>query len=47
MPGFHGARELNITWNDGYSTGIYTFEALRRWTEGEPLGGPDAGLAGG
>ena len=29
----HGAWGLNITWNDGHSTGIYTFEQLRRWSE--------------
>jgi prepilin-type processing-associated H-X9-DG protein len=44
---FHGAWGLNITWNDGHSTGIYTFEALRRWSEGGPPYGPDSGLAGG
>ena len=33
---FHGAWGINITWNDGHSTGIYTFEFLRRWSEGEP-----------
>ena len=30
---FHGARGVNIVWNDGHSTGIYTFEYLRRWAE--------------
>lgn len=30
---FHGAWGLNITWNDGHRTGIYPFEALRRWAE--------------
>lgn len=30
---FHGAWGLNITWNDGHSTGIYPFEVLRRWSE--------------
>ena len=29
----HGAWGLNITWNDGHSTGIYTFEQLRSWSE--------------
>ncbi len=29
----HGAWGVNITWNDGHSTGIYTFEQLRRWSE--------------
>jgi DUF971 family protein len=43
----HGAWGLNITWNDGHSTGIYPFEALRRWSEGQPAYGPDSGLAGG
>ncbi|MDG2427969.1 MAG: DUF971 domain-containing protein [Acidimicrobiales bacterium] len=28
----HGAWGLNITWNDGHSTGIYPFEQLRRWS---------------
>ncbi len=32
---FHGAWGLNITWNDGHSTGIYPFETLRRWSERE------------
>lgn len=31
---FHGAWGINIVWNDGHSTGIYTFEYLRRWAEG-------------
>ncbi|MEQ8841678.1 MAG: DUF971 domain-containing protein [Acidimicrobiales bacterium] len=31
--GFHGGWGLNITWNDGHSTGIYPFESLRRWSE--------------
>ena len=30
---FHGAWGVNITWNDGHSTGIYPFESLRRWSE--------------
>ena len=29
----HGAWGVNITWNDGHSTGIYTFEQLRRLSE--------------
>ena len=29
---FHGAYALQITWNDGHRTGLYTFEALRRWS---------------
>ena len=28
-----GAWGVNIIWNDGHSTGIYTFEQLRRWSE--------------
>ena len=44
---FHGAWGVNITWNDGHSTGIYTFELLRRWSEGEPPYAPGSGLAGG
>lgn len=30
---FAGAWGLNITWNDGHSTGIYPFEAMRLWAE--------------
>lgn len=30
---FHGAWGVNLTWNDGHSTGIYPFETLRRWSE--------------
>jgi DUF971 family protein len=41
---FHSAWGVNITWNDGPSTGIYTFETLRRWSEGESPNGPDSGL---
>ena len=33
----HGAWGINIVWNDGHSTGIYTFEYLRRWAEHEPV----------
>ncbi len=29
----HGAWALTITWNDGHATGIFPFEALRRWHE--------------
>lgn len=36
----HGAWGLNVTWNDGHSTGIYPFEALRRWSEGRLDGRP-------
>lgn len=32
---FHGGWGLNVTWNDDHSTGIYTFEALRRWSEAQ------------
>ena len=45
-PSFTGAWGLNITWNDGHATGIYPFEALRRWSEGRPAFGPDSGLSG-
>ena len=31
----HGAWGLNITWNDGHATGIFPFEWLRRWHEGD------------
>ena len=30
-----GAYGLSVTWNDGHSTGIYPFTALRRWCETE------------
>lgn len=42
----HGAWGLNVTWNDGHSTGIYPFEALRRWAEGGPAFAADSGLGG-
>jgi prepilin-type processing-associated H-X9-DG protein len=29
----HGAWGLNIAWNDGHATGIYSFEMLRQWHE--------------
>lgn len=29
----HGAWGLRITWNDTHATGIFPFEALRRWHE--------------
>lgn len=32
----HGAYGLHITWNDGHRTGIYPFEALRRWDSHGP-----------
>ncbi len=41
----HGAWGLNITWNDGHATGIFPFEALRRWSDGDPAFPPDSGLA--
>jgi DUF971 family protein len=31
----HGAWGLNITWNDRHATGIFPFEWLRRWHEGD------------
>jgi DUF971 family protein len=41
----HGAWGLNITWNDGHSTGIFPFAALRTWHEGGPAFPPaDSGL---
>ena len=33
---FHGAYALQITWNDGHRTGLYPFEALRRWNVSGP-----------
>lgn len=30
---YHGAWALGITWNDGHSTGIFSFELLRKWSE--------------
>jgi prepilin-type processing-associated H-X9-DG protein len=42
----HGAWGLRITWNDGHSTGIFPFESLRRWHEGDTPFGPDSGLGG-
>jgi DUF971 family protein len=42
----HGAWGLSISWNDGHATGIYPFDALRRWSEGGHLHGPDSGLGG-
>lgn len=41
-----GGWGLSISWNDGHSTGIYPFEALRRWHEGAPAYPPDSGLGG-
>jgi len=40
----HGAWGLNITWNDTHATGIYPFESLRRWSEGEDAFPPDSGF---
>jgi DUF971 family protein len=40
----HGGWGLAITWNDGHDTGIFPFEALRRWDEGGVAFGPDSGL---
>ena len=37
---------LNVGWNDGHTTGIFPFEALRRWSEGAPAFGADSGLPG-
>ena len=31
----HGAWGLNVTWSDGHSTGIYSFELLRKLSETE------------
>ena len=40
-----GAWGRGITWNDGHSTGIYPFEALRRWVESGTVAlPPDSGL---
>ena len=42
-----GAWGLSITWNDGHSTGIYPWDALRDWCEaGAPSYPPDSGLGG-
>ncbi|CAN5556431.1 hypothetical protein BH24ACT4_BH24ACT4_09490 [soil metagenome] len=41
---FHGAWGLAFAWNDGHCTGIYPFDALRRWSEGQPPFSPDSGL---
>lgn len=42
----HGAWGLAVTWNDGHATGIYPFEALRRWHDGHPPFPADSGLGG-
>jgi len=40
----HGAWGLGIEWNDGHNTGIFPWDALRRWAEeGEPHFVPDSG----
>ncbi len=44
--GLHGGWGLAVTWNDGHATGIYPFDALRRWHDGEAPYGPDSGLGG-
>lgn len=31
----YGAWGLQVTWNDGHATGIYPFDALRKWAEGD------------
>jgi prepilin-type processing-associated H-X9-DG protein len=43
--GFHGAWGIQVTWNDGHRTGIYPFDALRRWSEGQIAFGADSGLS--
>jgi len=40
----HGGWALAFTWNDGHATGVYPFDALRRWSEGRPAFHPDSGL---
>ena len=42
----HGAWGLRITWNDTHATGIFPFEALRRWHEAN-LDGPFSWYANG
>ena len=40
----HGAWGLGIEWNDGHRTGIFPWEALRRWADdGRPSLTPDSG----
>jgi DUF971 family protein len=42
-----GAWGLSITWNDGHATGIFPWDALRRWCEsGSAVLPPDSGLGG-
>lgn len=31
-----GAYALQVTWNDGHQTGLFPFEALRRWNASGP-----------
>jgi DUF971 family protein len=31
-----GAWGISLTWSDGHSTGIYPWDALRRWCDEEP-----------
>lgn len=33
-----GAWGLSVRWNDGHDTGIYPWDALRRWYDGDTLG---------
>jgi DUF971 family protein len=41
---FVGAWGLGIEWNDGHATGIYPWDALRRWCDaGGPSFTPDSG----
>lgn len=42
----HGAWGLNIDWNDGHGSGIFPFDAFRRWADGDQPFGPDSGLPG-
>ena len=42
-----GAWGLGLAWNDGHGTGIYPWDALRRWCEaGRPRFRADSGLPG-
>jgi DUF971 family protein len=46
---FSGAWGLSIAWSDGHETGIYAFEALRRWWQAglhQPLTWPAADEVG-
>lgn len=42
----HGAWGLAIVWNDGHATGIYPFDSLRGWHDGQTAFRPDSGLGG-